>query len=98
MSNLIPIQNGFKLFKQALDEKNQEQIKKWSDIIIQVFDRILIDSYKKGVKDSKSLTNIIFKFLQNHNANNIFDYSKIHAMILERVKDLQAAEILLQLK
>ena len=98
MKYLIPIGNGFKLFKQALQEKNLEQIKKWSDLIIQVFDRILIDSYKKKIKDSKLLTNIIFNFLHNQDADTIFDYTKIHAMICERVKDLQAAELLLQLK
>ena len=98
MTYLIPIANGFKLFRQALQEKNSEQIKKWSDLIIQVFDRILIDSYKNKIKDSKSLTDIIFNFLHNQEADGIFDYTKIQAMICERLKDLQAAELLLQLK
>jgi hypothetical protein len=98
MTYLIPIVNGFKLFRQALQEKNSEQIKKWSDLIIQVFDRILIDSYKNKIKDSKSLTDIIFNFLHAHEADGIFDYTKIRIMICERLKDLQAAELLLQLK
>jgi hypothetical protein len=98
MTYLISIGNGFTLFRKALQEKNSDQIKKWSDLIIQLFDRILIDSYKKKIKDSKSLTNIIFDFLHTHNADTIFDYTKIHAMICERVKDLQAAELLLHLK
>ena len=98
MAYLIPIGNGFKLFRKALQEKNSEQIKKWSYLIIQVFDRILIDSYKKKIKDTKSLTDIIFNFLHTHEAHGFFDYTKIHAMICERVKDFQAAELLLQLK
>jgi hypothetical protein len=98
MTYLIPIGNGFMLFRKALQEKNQEQIKKWSDLIIQVFDHILIDSYKKKIKDSKSLTSVIFDFLHTQEADDIFDHTKIHAMISERVKDFQAAELLLQLK
>ena len=98
MTYLIPIGNGLKLFRKALQEKNSEQIKKWSDLIIQVFDHILIDSYKKKIKDSKSLTDVIFNFLHTQEADGIFDYTKIHAMICERVQDFQAAELLLQLK
>jgi hypothetical protein len=98
MTYLIPIGNGFILFKKALQERNSEQIKKWSNLIIQVFDHLLINSYKKGIKDSKSLTDIIFDFLHDHNADTIFDYTKIHTMICERVQDFKAAEILLQLK
>jgi hypothetical protein len=98
MAYLIPIGNGFKLFRKALQEKNAEQIKKWSYLIIQVFDHILIDSYKKKIKDTKSLTDIIFNFLHTQESDDIFDYTKIRIMICERVKDFQAAELLLQLK
>lgn len=98
MIYLIPVEEGFILFRKAINEKNYEQYNLWLKAIKIVFDDALQKAYINNNKNFEELKEILFKFIDKNQASGIFSDDEIIQFIKMKLFEFQSAEILITMK
>jgi hypothetical protein len=98
MVYLVPVEEGFILFKKAINEKNNEQCRLWLKAINIVFNDTLQKAYINNNKKFEELKEILFKFIDKNNASDIFTEEELYNFIKIKLFEFQSAEILIEMK
>lgn len=95
---LLSIEQGFDLFRKALQKNDQISIILWQKTIRNIFINIIMNSHDKYGKNIDIMFNNIQNFLIKYNATDIFDDKTIKQLIEFRLQELECAETLLNFK
>jgi hypothetical protein len=99
MVYIIPVEEGFILFRKAINEKNSEQYSLWLKAINIVFDDTLQKAYiNNNNKKFEELKEILFKFIDKNNASGIFTDVDLHNFVKMKLFEFQSADILIKMK